>query len=152
MLVVETDAKIRRAYSVQKKPIKEICRELRTSRKVVRNVLRSEATEFRYQRETQPLPRIGPYQSGLDGLLAVNNSKPRCERLTLIRVFEKLRARGYEAGYDAAPRHARHLRQWVHRHPPRAAKPASRSPRASRVPLMDYRHKPQPTRSDGRHP
>ena len=34
MLVVETIAKIRRAYFVQKKPIKEICRELRISRKV----------------------------------------------------------------------------------------------------------------------
>ena len=50
MLVVETVAKIRRAYFVQKKPIKEICREMRISRKVVRKVLRSEATEFRYER------------------------------------------------------------------------------------------------------
>jgi hypothetical protein len=40
MLVVETIAKIRRAYFVQKKPIKAICRELDLSRKVVRNVLR----------------------------------------------------------------------------------------------------------------
>ena len=36
MLVVETIAKIRRAYFVQKKPIKAICRELGLSRKVVR--------------------------------------------------------------------------------------------------------------------
>ena len=36
MLVVETVAKIRRAYFVQKKTIKAICRELRVSRKVVR--------------------------------------------------------------------------------------------------------------------
>jgi DNA-binding transcriptional regulator LsrR (DeoR family) len=46
MLVVETIAKIRRAYFVQKKAIKEICRELSISRKVVRRVLRSGATEF----------------------------------------------------------------------------------------------------------
>lgn len=38
MLVMETIAKIRRAYFSQKKPIKEICRELRVSRKVVRKV------------------------------------------------------------------------------------------------------------------
>lgn len=36
MLVVETIAKIRRAYFIQKKPIKAICRELKVSRKVVR--------------------------------------------------------------------------------------------------------------------
>ena len=50
MLVVETIAKIRRAYFAQKKPIKAICREFRVSRKVVRKVIRSEATEFRYER------------------------------------------------------------------------------------------------------
>jgi DNA-binding transcriptional regulator LsrR (DeoR family) len=44
MLVVETIAKIRWAYFVQKKPIKEICRTLHVSRKVVRKVIRSDAT------------------------------------------------------------------------------------------------------------
>ena len=58
MLVLETIAKIRRAYFAQKKPIKTICRELRVSRKVVRKVIRSQATEFCYQRSRQPLPRI----------------------------------------------------------------------------------------------
>ena len=46
MLVVETIARIRRAHLVQGKSIKAICRELRVSRKVVRKVLRSEATEL----------------------------------------------------------------------------------------------------------
>ena len=31
-----------------------ICRDLRTSRKVVRQVIRSQATEFHYQRDVQP--------------------------------------------------------------------------------------------------
>jgi hypothetical protein len=60
MLVLETVAKLRRAYFVQGKTIKAICRELKVSRKVVRKVLRSEATEFHYERGGQPLPRIGP--------------------------------------------------------------------------------------------
>lgn len=107
MLVVETVAKIRRAYFVQGKAIKAICRELRVSRKVVRKVLRSEATEFHYEREEQPLPRIGPWQGDLDKLLGANEAKPSRERLTLIRVFEDLRGRGYEGGYDAVRRYAR---------------------------------------------
>jgi hypothetical protein len=82
MLIVETIAKIRRAYFVQGKAIKAICRELRVSRKVVRKVLRSEATEFRYEREEQPLPRIGPWQDSLDRLLVSNEAKPSRERLT----------------------------------------------------------------------
>jgi hypothetical protein len=65
MLVVETIAKIRRAYFSHGKPIREICRELRVSRKVVRKVIRSNATEFHYERSRQPLPRIGPCGNGL---------------------------------------------------------------------------------------
>ena len=46
-----------------------ICRELRVSRKVVRKVIRSQATEFRYERGRQPLPRIDPWRDLLDALL-----------------------------------------------------------------------------------
>jgi hypothetical protein len=62
MLVVETIAKIRRAFFVQKKSIKEICRDLRVSRKVVRKIVRLDATESHYERSTQPLPKIGPWR------------------------------------------------------------------------------------------
>jgi transposase len=107
MLIVETIAKVRRAYFLQKKPIKAICRELHLSRKVVRKVIRSEATEFRYERGRQPLPRIGPWQDQLEGLLLANEQKAARERLTLVRVFEELRSLGYEGGYDAVRRYAR---------------------------------------------
>src|SRR5437899_2094099 len=107
MLVVETIAKIRRAYFAQKKPIKAICREFRVSRKVVRKVIRSEATEFRYERGRQPLPKIGPWRAEIDALLLANEGKPARERLTLIRIFEELRALGYEGGYDAVRRYAK---------------------------------------------
>ena len=90
MLVLETVAKIRRAFFVQRKSIKAICRELKVARKVVRKVLRSEATEFHYARGEQPLPRIGPWQDALDRMLASNEAKPGRERLTLIRILEAL--------------------------------------------------------------
>src|ERR1700761_214872 len=107
MLLVETIAKIRRAYFVHGQPIKAICRELGVSRKVVRKVIRSEATEFRYERETQPLPKMGPWSAELDRLLATNESKTTRERLTLIRLYEELRGLGYAGGYDAVRRYAR---------------------------------------------
>src|SRR5215467_2428811 len=107
MLVVETIAKIRRAFFKQGRSIKAICRELGVSRKVVRKVIRSGATEFRYEREVQPLPRIGPWRDRLDAMLAANEAKPGRERLTLIRLFEELRALGYAGGYDAVRRYAR---------------------------------------------
>src|SRR6202795_3283377 len=110
MLIVETIAKIRRAHFAQKKPIKAICREFGVSRKVVRKVIRSGATELRYERGKQPLPRIGPWRGQLDGLLLANEGKSARERLTLIRVFEELRGLGYEGSYDAVRRYAKRWR------------------------------------------
>ena len=107
MLVVETIAKIRRAYLVDGKSIKAICRELRVSRRVVRKVVRSGATEFHYERSEQPMPRIRLCKESLDRLLTENGAKPSRERLTLIRIFEQLRGLGYEGGYDAVRRYAR---------------------------------------------
>ena len=107
MLVVETIAKIRRAYFVENKSIKQICRDYRLSRNTVRKVIRSGATEFTYDRTHQPHPKIDPWRSDLDALLTENASKPRKERLTLVRVYEALRNLGYEGSYDAVRRYAR---------------------------------------------
>ena len=106
MLVVETIAKIRRAYFQDKKSIKQICRELRVSRNTVRKAIRCGATELIYERTIQPLPKIGPWKDLLDEMLVVNARKPKRERLTRIRIFEELRARGYDGGYDAVRRYA----------------------------------------------
>jgi transposase len=107
MLVVETVAKVRRLHLVQGLAIKAICRELGLSRKVVRKVLRSGATEFRYERTRQPMPKLGPWQAELDRLLEENAGRASRERLTLMRVFEALRGLGYEGGYDTVRRYAR---------------------------------------------
>jgi transposase len=77
----------------------------------VRKVIRSEATEFHYERRQQPLPRINPWRDQFDGLLLENEGKPARERLTLIRIFEELRALGYEGSYDAVRRYSRVWRQ-----------------------------------------
>ena len=107
MLVVETIGRIRREYFVQGKSIKEIARDLRLSRNTVRKVLRSDETSFSYERQVQPRPKLGRWQEQLDRLLAANVEAPARERLTLIRIFEELRALGYDGGYDAIRRYAR---------------------------------------------
>ena len=113
MLVVETIARIRREFFVKGKSIKEIVRDLKVSRNTVRKVLRSGATAFTYEREVQPLPKLGRWKDHLDRLLAANEDKPSRERLTLIRLFEELRELGYVGGYDAVRRYAR---VWYKRH------------------------------------
>jgi hypothetical protein len=53
--------------------------------------LRVGIEEFRYEREAQPFPKIGPWTDQLDALLLANEGKAARERLTLIRLFEELR-------------------------------------------------------------
>jgi len=111
MLVVETIGRIRREFFVKGKTIKEIVRNLKVSRNTVRKVLRSGATSFEYEREVQPLPKLGAWRAALDRILSENEGKGQRERLTLIRVFEELRGLGYRGGYDAVRRYARGWRK-----------------------------------------
>ena len=95
MVTVETIGRIRRAFWVDHKPIRQIVRELRLSRKTVRKAIRGASTEFRYERQVQPQPRLGAFVGRLDGLLEANSKRPARERLTARRLFELLRAEGY---------------------------------------------------------
>ena len=106
-MTVETIGRIRREHLLKGKTIKEIARDLRVSRNTVRRVLRTGQTSFAYDREVQPRPKLGRWTAELEELLAGNESKPAREQLTLIRIFEELRERGYDGGYDAVRRYAR---------------------------------------------
>ena len=107
MLIVETIAKIRRAHFVQQRSIRSICRDFGLSRKVVRKVLRSDATEFKYEREHQPRPAIDRWRADLDRMLDENAGKSGRERLTLVRIYEELRGLGYTGSYDSVRRYAK---------------------------------------------
>src|SRR6202043_184310 len=101
MLIVETIARIRREHFIKGKTIKEIARDLKVSRNTVRRILRSGKTWFEYERAVQPRPKLGRWTAELDELRASNAAKAAREQLTLIRIFEELRGRGYDGGYDA---------------------------------------------------
>lgn len=108
---VDTIARIRRDFFIRGRSIKEIVRDLHVSRNTVRKVVRTGRTAFEYEREVQPMPKLGQWRADLDELLAGNDSKAARERLTMIRVFEELRSRGYAGGYDAVRRYARGWRR-----------------------------------------
>src|ERR1700757_222482 len=93
--------------------IREIARDLGVSRNTVRKVLRSGETSFEYERAIQPRPKLGRWTAELDDLLESNAAKPAREQLTLIRIFEEFRGRGYDGGYDALRRYAR---RWAKQH------------------------------------
>ncbi|MBT9373463.1 IS21 family transposase, partial [Rhizobium sp. CSW-27] len=104
---VDTIARVRRAFHVQGWSMKKIVRELHVSRNTVRKILRSDETDFSYERERQPLPKTGVWKAEIERLLATNEGRPSRERLTLIRIYEELRALGYDGSYDAIRRYAK---------------------------------------------
>src|SRR5215218_5138507 len=80
MFGVDKIALIRRAHFSDGKKIKEIVRELAVSRKVVRKVVRSGATDFTYIRQVQPRPQLGSFTDRLEALLAEDAARPRRDR------------------------------------------------------------------------
>lgn len=111
MLIVETIAKIRRYRFVEGRGIKEISRKLGLSRNTVRKVIRTGATEHQYKRQIQPLPKLGDFVALLKELLENDWKRPKKRRLTARRLFELLKAQGYEGGYDSIQRFTKKWRE-----------------------------------------
>ena len=95
---------IRTAYRVYQKSIKQICRETGHSRETVRKVLRSE--RFVYSpRVEQPYPVMGPYLQVIDQWLAEDKDRPKKQRHTAKRIYDRLvRELGFK-GSDSTVRH-----------------------------------------------
>jgi transposase len=107
MVTVETIGRVRHAFHIKGKKIKQIARELRLARNTVRTIVRGDETKHSYERKAQPLPKLGAFADELDRLLEDNAKRPKRERLTFQRLYEELRCSGYQGGYDAVRRYGR---------------------------------------------
>jgi transposase len=128
MIGVDLIGQIRRAYFEQRQPIKEIVRTFSVSRATVRKVARSQATEFKYERAVQPAPRLGEWVVILNEILEKEAKLPRRERRSTQRLFEELRARGYQGAHDSVHRFVRSWRAERARVPAQAYVPMSFAP------------------------
>jgi len=102
---VETIRKIRHAYFREGKAIRAITREMNLSRNTVRNIIRSGITDQKYERVSQPHPKLGSFIERLRALLHEDADKPIRHRRTAQLLFEQLQREGYEGGYDAVRRY-----------------------------------------------
>jgi transposase len=105
MLNVETIRKIRQAHLRDGKGIRAISRDLNVSRNTVRNIIRSGITDQKYERSTQPHPKLGGFIERLSGLLQEDIEKPVRHRRSAQLLFEELQREGYAGGYDAVRRY-----------------------------------------------
>ena len=59
---MDTIARGRRAFHIQGRSMKKIAQDRHLSRNTVHKILRSGETDFTYEREREPMPRIGQWQ------------------------------------------------------------------------------------------
>ena len=90
MLTVDQYSYIRTAKRVYGKKIKQIARETGHSKNTVKKVLRGEYSGYKPRIE-QPYPVLGPYLNIIDQWLTDDKKRPKKQRHTAVRVFNRLK-------------------------------------------------------------
>jgi len=115
MISEDARERMRRAYYLEKKTLRQIAREEGYSRVTIQRAI-SDASPRTYHL-TKPRPAIilGPYQLRVEELLTENEQLPRKQRYTSHKIFELLQAEGYTGSesrirqYIGAWRHTHHM-------------------------------------------
>ena len=108
MLSMDIIAEIRRRHLVSGESISAIARSLNLSRPTVRKHLYSTAAPV-YERQQQPAPKLGEFQSTLEAWLTTEHHLPKAQRRTARRLYEGLQVEGYRGAYDSVQRF---VKQW----------------------------------------
>ncbi len=101
MIGVEDREKLRRAYFVDKKSLRQIAEDFGVARKTVRKAIESAEPPAYTLSEPRPAPILGPYKERIDELLAENEHLPPKQRYigpTILKEIEKLGYQGSESG------------------------------------------------------
>lgn len=105
MISVEIRERIRRAYFIDHKSIRQIARELHCSRHTVDKAIQSAEPVPYTLTEPRPAPVLGPHQDFIDQCLADNDRLPPKQRYTARRIFALLRQRGYTGAESSVRRY-----------------------------------------------
>lgn len=99
MLKVDKIKEVRLLKYVNGLPIKEIVRRTKLARNTIRKILRTDSTEFAYQRREQSRPVTGGIYSIMGAWIKEDQSQPRKYRRTAWRMYEILK---YEHDYTGS--------------------------------------------------
>jgi len=91
MLKVDQYSYIRTAHRVYGKKIKQIARETGHSKNTIKKVLRGEYSGYK-PRAKQPYPILGPYLKIIDNWLQDDKQRPKKQRHTAVRIYNRLKA------------------------------------------------------------
>jgi transposase len=108
MLKVDQYDFIRTGYRVYDKKIKQIARETGHSKNTVKKAIRGEHTGYK-ERDHQPFPVLEPYLETINGWLETDKEKPKKQRHTAVRVYNRLKTEHDFEGAESTVR--RYVRQ-----------------------------------------
>ena len=110
MLKVDQYDYIRTAYRVYGKKIKQIARETGHSRNTIKKVLRGEYIGYK-PRVQQPYPVLSPYLKVIDRWLEDDKERPKKQRHTAVRVYNRLlQEHGFKGSEPTVRRYVREAR------------------------------------------
>lgn len=121
MLKVEDIEKIRQAYYREGKSIRQIAKELHHTRRVVRQALEDAAPRQYTIKQPRPSPVLGPVSALIDRWLTEDQQRPKKQRHTAHRIYERLRDEYQFAGSEST------VRRYVHNHRPSSAQALAQS-------------------------
>lgn len=101
MLIVETIAKIRRKYHVEKLGFKTISKALNLSKNTVKKIIREDKSHLKYSRKSNAYPVLEPYKTSLKNALDEDEKSPKKYKRTAKKLFLELQQQGYPGSYDA---------------------------------------------------
>ena len=100
MYDVDLYARVRRAVLVDGKSRRAVAREFGLARKTIRKMLEYSLPPGYRRQAPIRRPKLDPWQGVIDAILADDKQRPRKQRHTAKRIFERLRAEhSYTGGY-----------------------------------------------------
>ena len=89
MLKVDQYDLIRTSYRIYGKGVKQIARETGHSKNTIKKVIRGEDTGYK-ARDRQPFPVLDPFRDIIDGWLLDDKQRPKKQRHTAVRIYNRL--------------------------------------------------------------
>ncbi len=97
---METIAKIRRMYHVDKLGFKTISKALNLSKNTVKKIIREDISSLKYSRKSNAYPVLEPYKAFLQNALDEDEKSPKKYKRTAKKLFLELKQQGYAGSYD----------------------------------------------------
>jgi len=96
MVTVDDYESIRKAYYVEGQSIREICRRLHHSRRLIRKAIDHAQPEGYRLKQERPATVLAAYKTKIDELIMESDQLPRKQRYTGHKVYQLLQAEGYQ--------------------------------------------------------